>query len=101
MANPKRKKVTTWTVGHHPPLDAWLTKRHARFLWRVRGEVGHPVVEGWAIGANLVLVTLYQPTDGERGGWDLFFEASQSNNIATTLTDADARLAASADNEVP
>ena len=93
MPTPKRKPAQR-TTADHPPLDAWLTKHHARFLWRTAGEAGGaPAFEAWAIGANLLLVALYMPTT-DSGGWGLFMEPSMSNDITKTLADADALIAA-------
>lgn len=87
---------TCGTPANYPELETWLDKHNARFGYRLNPSgpagVGMPAIEGWRIGASIVLITFYCATDKQpRGGWDLY-TAGDSLDVAKTLADAEDRL---------
>lgn len=72
------------TVESHEPLWDWLVKHNARCAWQTKA--GHLHIEGWRVGAGMVVIVLYP----HPGGWSLLSE-HPSNNIEETLQDAERR----------
>lgn len=92
---PPLRLHTCGDPSNYPELERWLDEHNARFCYRLRSTSppnGDPAVEGWRVGAVIVLITFYPATSNcPRGGWDIY-TACGANDITETLTDAEARI---------
>ncbi len=72
------------TVESYPQVWEWLCKHNGRCCYQLK--YGTNNIEGWRVGNQVVVFILYP--DGM--GWDLATMLN-SNDIAETLADAEAR----------
>jgi hypothetical protein len=63
-------------------LNAWLKKHNALPFWD--GEIGYTNLTGYNVNGRFVIV-MHLPD----GGWDLFVQASLTNDISATLKAAE------------
>lgn len=63
-------------------LTAWLEKHHARPV--CDGEIGNSELTGYNVNGRFIIV-MHLPD----GGWDLFVQASPTNDISATLKAAE------------
>ncbi len=73
------------TVVDFPPLDAWLRKHNAKWLWCA--DTHHATVQTWEINGRIFLILLYTVAPA----WDIF-TSHDGNGVYESLLDADRRL---------